>query len=45
PNAGKSTLLNLLAERPAALVSPLAGPTRDVVEVQMDIGGLPVTLR
>lgn len=33
PNAGKSSLLNLLAKRPAAIVSPLAGTTRDVVQV------------
>lgn len=45
PNAGKSSLLNLLAARPAAIVSPVAGTTRDIVEVQMDIAGLPVTLR
>jgi ATPase subunit of ABC transporter with duplicated ATPase domains len=32
PNAGKSTLLNLLARRPAALVSPTPGTTRDVIE-------------
>jgi len=42
PNAGKSTLLNYLAQRPAAIVSPIAGTTRDVVEVQLDLGGLPI---
>lgn len=45
PNAGKSSLLNLLASRPAAIVSPQAGTTRDIVEVRMDLGGLPVILR
>lgn len=44
PNAGKSTLLNYLAGRPAALTSAVAGTTRDVIEVRMDVGGLPVTL-
>jgi tRNA modification GTPase len=44
PNAGKSSLLNLLARRDAAIVSPTAGTTRDVIEVPMDIGGYPVTL-
>ncbi len=44
PNAGKSTLLNQLAGRDAAIVSPVAGTTRDVVEVPMVIAGLPVTL-
>jgi tRNA modification GTPase len=44
PNAGKSTLLNALAERPAAIVSPLAGTTRDVVQVSLQLGGLPVML-
>ena len=44
PNAGKSTLLNALAGRDAAITSDVAGTTRDVIEVRMDIGGLPVTL-
>lgn len=44
PNAGKSTLLNALAGREAAITSDVAGTTRDVIEVRMDLGGLPVTL-
>ena len=44
PNAGKSTLLNRIARREAAIVSPYAGTTRDVIEVHLDLGGLPVTL-
>ncbi|MEE3101843.1 MAG: GTPase, partial [Pseudomonadota bacterium] len=44
PNAGKSTLLNALARREAAITSATAGTTRDVIEVQMDLRGLPVTL-
>lgn len=44
PNAGKSTLLNALAGREAAITSELAGTTRDVIEVRMDIAGLSVTL-
>jgi tRNA modification GTPase len=44
PNAGKSTLLNRLAKREAALVSPHPGTTRDVIEVHLDFGGYPVTL-
>ena len=44
PNAGKSTLLNAMAGREAALTSTIAGTTRDVIEVSMDIDGLPVTV-
>ena len=43
PNAGKSTLLNRLAGRDAAITSEIAGTTRDVIEVRMDLDGLPVT--
>jgi tRNA modification GTPase len=44
PNAGKSTLLNRLARREAAIVSPHAGTTRDVIEVHLDLQGYPVNL-
>jgi len=44
PNAGKSSLLNALAKRDAAIVSEEAGTTRDVIEVHLDLGGLPVIL-
>ena len=44
PNVGKSTLINLLARREVAIVSPHAGTTRDVIEVQLDLDGYPVTL-
>lgn len=44
PNVGKSTLLNALAGREAAITSEYAGTTRDVIEVRMDLNGLPVTL-
>lgn len=43
PNVGKSSLLNMLAGRPAAITSAVAGTTRDVIEVRMDLSGLPVT--
>ena len=44
PNAGKSSLLNALVRRDAAIVADTAGTTRDVVEVHMDLGGYPVML-
>ncbi len=43
PNVGKSTLLNVLAGREAAITSEIAGTTRDVIEVRMDLRGLAVT--
>ncbi len=42
PNAGKSTLLNRLVARDAAIVSPRAGTTRDVIEIPVDLHGLPL---
>ena len=44
PNVGKSTLINHLARRDVAIVSPHAGTTRDVIEVQLDLDGYPVTV-
>lgn len=44
PNAGKSSLLNRLARREAAIVAQTAGTTRDVIDVHMDLGGFPATL-
>ncbi len=44
PNVGKSTLINQLARRDVAIVSPFAGTTRDVIEVQLDLDGYPVTV-
>ena len=44
PNAGKSSLINRIARREAAIVSPYAGTTRDIIEVHLDLGGAPVTL-
>ncbi|MCB9963645.1 MAG: tRNA uridine-5-carboxymethylaminomethyl(34) synthesis GTPase MnmE [Rhodospirillales bacterium] len=44
PNAGKSSLVNALAQREVAIISDLAGTTRDVLEVHLDLGGYPVIL-
>jgi tRNA modification GTPase len=44
PNAGKSTLINILSQREAAITSPVAGTTRDVIEVAIDLAGYPVVL-
>ncbi len=44
PNAGKSSLVNRLARRDVAIVTPLPGTTRDVLEVHLDLAGYPVTL-
>ncbi len=44
PNAGKSSFLNLLARRDVAIVSPIPGTTRDIVEVQLNLAGYPVTI-
>eukprot|EP01130_Rhizamoeba_saxonica_P014173 TRINITY_DN6158_c0_g1_i2.p1 TRINITY_DN6158_c0_g1~~TRINITY_DN6158_c0_g1_i2.p1 ORF type:complete len:347 (+),score=67.54 TRINITY_DN6158_c0_g1_i2:499-1539(+) len=44
PNAGKSSLLNFLANRDAAIVSPFVGTTRDIIEISLDIAGYPVII-
>ncbi len=44
PNAGKSSLINALARRDVAIVSPEPGTTRDLIEVRLDLGGYPVTV-
>src|SRR5215470_8988935 len=43
-NVGKSSILNRLANRPAAIVSPYPGTTRDVIEVHLDLAGFPITV-
>lgn len=44
PNAGKSSLINALSQRDVAITSDMAGTTRDVIEVHLDLGGYPVVL-
>jgi len=44
PNLGKSTLLNFLVGRDAAITSDISGTTRDIIEVKLDLHGLPVTI-
>ena len=44
PNAGKSSLVNVLAQRDVAIISDMAGTTRDVIEAHLDLGGYPVVL-
>ncbi|WP_448578032.1 tRNA uridine-5-carboxymethylaminomethyl(34) synthesis GTPase MnmE [Thermaurantiacus sp.] len=44
PNAGKSSLVNALASREVAIVTPIAGTTRDIIEVHLDLGGVACTL-
>ena len=44
PNAGKSSLMNALARRDVAIVSSIPGTTRDLIEVNLDLDGMPVTL-
>ena len=44
PNAGKSSFLNYLAQRRAAIVSPIPGTTRDIIEISLNFGGYPIII-